>query len=312
MICAFALTFKNVIGTYPTTRSDYDRKHLECSRALESLFADNVFGNPNGTDIRFLFNTKSLMDVSRFMDQLKLTTDRPQNERLVFGSYRLDKIFRTDLLEPSSRTSDPYTQNTQSTRKSRGKLSKGAQEHYQSTMIFTDIETDISIKATLEQDNGQHNVLNCDVRIQTIDYIGPNIWNTLPDLALRRVVSVKNIAQMIPTLTRTMVRTKRVKIWESILRVIEKDIQFLNQGYRCVVIGDNKMIKISTEEEGGAPCGITLIPAPYTKIHLACGHELSIMAIYGIIYKGQSSDSESITCPMCRRNLIREHVVIQV
>jgi len=39
-------------------------------------------------------------------------------------------------------------------------------------------------------------------------------------------------------------------------------------------------------------------------LHLACGHSCSIMAIYGIIYNGESNDTESIRCPFCRANLI--------
>ena len=99
-----------------------------------------------------------------------------------------------------------------------------------------------------------------------------------------------------------MPRTQRLRIWESILRVIEKDLQYLNQGYSYIDIGENKMIKISLENVD--TCPITMMAPPYTTIHLACNHQLSIMAIYGIVYKGTSDDTESIVCPMCRRNLI--------
>jgi hypothetical protein len=109
-------------------------------------------------------------------------------------------------------------------------------------------------------------------------------------------------------LTDEMSRDIRIMIWECILGVIEKDILYLNQGYRFIDIGDNKMIKISIEEN--KPCEITAQDPPYTYIHLACDHKFSLMAIYGIVYEGKSEDTESILCPLCRRNLIPKLVSV--
>jgi hypothetical protein len=195
----------------------------------------------------------------------------------MFGAFRLDRVFKNDILY----------------RKGSGK------EHIRYTMVMTDTETkpEMSIRC-----NVSDSLDIANVRVESLDYHGKRIFDSIPDLVLRRVVHSHNVTKQVKKLTDSMPRDQRSTIWENILRVLEKDIQYLNQGYRSVDIGENKMIKISTEEK--EQCPITVMDPPYTVVHLACDHQFSIMAIYGIVYEGKSEDTESIVCPVCRRNLI--------
>ena len=276
MIGAFANTTKNIIGVCPSTKGEFDRKYLECPRALEDLFDDNVYGNPIGTNIIFKFSSKiNPVDIIGYLEKLRRTTDYPLEKRLLFGSYRLDKVYKDDIVV---RTED-------------------SKSYIRYVMIMTDVETSISIKCYV-----MNKIPQTNVRVQTVDYYGEQIFDAIPDLALRRAVLIENLTKYIRKLTETMTRKQRVAVWEVILNVVTKDITYLNQGYKYIDIGENKMIKISYETE--SECPITVCKPPYMKIHLACGHELSIMAIYGIIYEGESDDTESIKCPQCRSNLI--------
>ncbi|VBB18675.1 hypothetical protein YASMINEVIRUS_1206 [Yasminevirus sp. GU-2018] len=275
LIGAFCNTSANFVGVQPSTKGDYDRKSLECSRALETLFDDNVFGNPIGTTIHFVFSENNIPTILTYMDKLKLTTERPDAERLMFGCYRLDKVYRDDEV---IRTAEH-------------------EEHIRFSLIFTDVETNASIRCY-----ATNKVDTANVRVQMLDYSGRDIFDAIPDFVLRRVVHGDNLTKHIKKLTGTMPRERRMSIWEHILLVLDKDITYLNQGYKYLDIGENKMFKISREET--EPCVITAIQPPYMKLHLACGHALSIMAIYGIVYEGKSEDTESIVCSMCRRNLI--------
>jgi hypothetical protein len=283
MISAFALTSNNIIKSCPSTRGDYDRKYLECPRALEDLFEDDIYGNPMGTDINFVFDDSNITQIVIYMDKLRQMTDKPVSERFMFGVFRLDKIYKNDVI---IRTEKNKTQ-------------------IRYTMIMTDTESkpEKSIRCHIINASNEANV-----RVQNIDLCGDDVFESTQDLVLRRVVHAENITKFIMKLTEEMPRDIRIMIWESILGVIEKDILFLNQGYRYVDIGDNKMIKISFEEK--TPCEITAQDPPYIYIHLACDHKFSLMAIYGIVYEGKSEDTESIVCPLCRRNLIPKLVPV--
>lgn len=277
MLSAFSNTSQNFVGTCPIIKGDFNRKSLECPCALEDLFDDGIFGNPIGSDINFVFTDVDVVQIVLYMDKLRKTTERPITERLMFGSFRLDKIYRDDMLIRRADITE--------------------EEMLRYTMVMTDTASkpEISIKCHVVSD-----LDDADVRVQLLECAC--VHNIIPDIVLRRIVHSENVTKYVKKLTESMTRERRIIVWEFILRVLEKDIQYLNQGYRYVDIGENKMIKISIEET--ELCPITMMPPPYTKIHLACEHQFSIMAIYGIVYEGKSNDTESIVCPVCRRNLI--------
>jgi hypothetical protein len=51
-------------------------------------------------------------------------------------------------------------------------------------------------------------------------------------------------------------------------------------------------------------CPITGCSAPYPYFELECGHKISLMGYKGIICKGENEFSESINCPLCRKDLV--------
>ena len=121
-------------------------------------------------------------------------------------------------------------------------------------------------------------------------------------MIFRKIVCTENITKKIKKLTGSMTRRERSAIWEKILLVMTECLSYLNDGYRMIDVGDNMMIKFSIEKT--EPCFITMVSGPYIKIHLACKHTLSLMAIYGIVFNGKNDHTESILCPVCRKNLI--------
>jgi hypothetical protein len=275
MISSFCNTAYNILGKLPATKDDFDRKYHECPRALENLFDDDIYGNPIGTSINFIFQKIDPTKMIFYVDQLRQSTELPIEKRLLFGSYRLDKIYKDDW---NTRSSNINT-------------------YIRYCMIMTEIDTNMSIKCYILNKNKAPYV-----RVKTIDCYSSYVFDCIPDLVLRRVVSCENLTKYIKKLFEQMPRKSRVAIWEYILNIMTKEIDLLNQGYKMIDIGENKMIKFSIETK--EVCPITTIQPPYTKIHLVCDHSLSVMAIYGIIYEGESQDTQSILCPMCRCNLI--------
>src|SRR5205823_3682844 len=83
---AFCKTVYDTIKRRPTLRGDYAIKYAESSTALETLFGDDVFGNPIGTELEFAidsgFSSFDNVKFMTFMDKLRQTTEKPINERL--------------------------------------------------------------------------------------------------------------------------------------------------------------------------------------------------------------------------------------
>jgi hypothetical protein len=280
MTSAFALTAKNMTGFIPYTKSEYDRKIIECNTALADLFADGVFGNPISTNVIFIFEYCQYHKYIMFMEQLRYTTSRPKEKRLVFGSYRLDQITKNEIVK----------KNTPNVR-------------YQ--MIMTDIETNISIKVICVKK--KQNSIN--TRVEQLDISGPdNIFESIADVCQRKIVLSFNLAKAIGELSESMERKKRAKILGKVCEVLSRDIELLDKGYSLLNIGKDMTLDYAIEKE--EVCYVTHLDPPYVKINLECGHALSIMALYGMVYKGESDDTESIVCPKCRKNLIPKMINI--
>lgn len=282
LISSFAKTARNFTGEYPYTKGDFDRKYIECPRALCDYFADNVFGNPIGIPIIFIFDKFKLHEFINFMEKMKDSTLLSKNNRLKFGSYRLDKIYRKNKILWRNNTTE--------------------QTRY--VMILTDVDTSKSIKCYAV--NKKDYIENS--RVENIDYIGPYIYDALPDMTMRKVVTTKDISGSIFMLKGEMVRKKRVAIFELILDILVHEIQLLEKGYRYIDVGSNMMIKYDIEDKD--VCPITQVEPSYINVHLVCDHKISIMALYGVIYQGESNDTESIVCPHCRKNMIPKLVPI--
>jgi hypothetical protein len=86
---------------------------------------------------------------------------------------------------------------------------------------------------------------------------------------------------------------------------------FLNKIYKSISYPYLKMLENDFEIKGVIPhisiekiedCLITGVNPPYLKLNLECKHSISLMAYKGII-NSDDDDTESIRCPMCRRDL---------
>lgn len=287
LIHAFAKTTRNVTGLPIDVEKDYYRKIMEIPVALSDMFAGDQYGNPIGSPIYFIFPTDGKMDMVIYMSKLDDTTRKDKNERLIFGSYRLDSVKRVDYMVRD----------------------KDIQRGYRElpilySLIFTDVESNISIKcyATDVLDIPTTTIRSLEKGLHKMN--SPYIYEGLRDIVLRRVTFPLGLefVEQIKGLVGEMTREKRSSIWEIILDVLNENMKLINQGYRYIEIYNNLMFKISIEEK--EQCYISTIDPPYLVLHLACGHSCSIMALYGIIYNGESADTESILCPFCRANLI--------
>jgi hypothetical protein len=273
LISSFAITTYKNTGKYPSTRSDFDRKYMECPRALKDLFSDNVYGNPIGIPILFVLPISK----SKFMtyaEKLKECSERSIDNRLIFGPYRLDAVYRDNTIIRSIFSGIKYK------------------------LIMTHTKSNKSILCYLSSNDRECSI----VRTNTIDYSGEDIFRTLVDLTHRKATLTENLTKDIIKLKGDMLRESRTHIWGTILHVLDKEIKCYDQGYKYLDIGSNKMLKYDFEYV--EPCSITTYDPPYLKLYLACNHTLSIMALYGLIYHGKLDSSESILCPYCKKNLI--------
>lgn len=281
MIGSFCSTSEKIIGITPSTNGSFDRKCFEMTRALGDLYDDDVYGNVIGSEITFAFGPNGPIVIS-YMEALSNTTERSIDKRLIFGSYRLDKVRRSNMQNVVDGLNEQSVDSTQFT----------------FDLIMTDVDTKNSIlcHATTEMKK------NIVFRMQDIDKTGTEIFSALTDLVHRRAVSKVNFTKIVKKLTRVMPRYARVAYWNDILNFIDKEMSIMNSGYDYVDAGDNYVFKISLEEHEA--CNITAIPAPYLNIEMMCGHIFSLPAVYGLVNEGACEDTESIRCPMCRDTLI--------
>lgn len=189
MISSFANTEKNFTGMKPSSGGEYDRKCIESIYSLEDLFSDESFGNPIGTVIDFIFDDSD-SDVLILVNKLLETVNRPREERLVFGSYRLDKIYKNDRV---------------------------IKEGIRYTMIFTDIDTGVSFRGHISNVG-----LPVDIRIDRVGHLDKNIFDAIPDMILRRVVHPMNITNYIRKLIDELDINARINIWMVILRAFTR------------------------------------------------------------------------------------------
>lgn len=276
LMCAFIESVNKHIGVRVSTKSAYDRKYMECSSAIEDLFEDNKYGNPIGTPISFVFDGyHNVLEFTKYMLKLKITTQRDPKDRLVYGDYRLDEVMMD--------TTDKFR------------------------LVFTDIQTNKSILCYAVESG--HN-LNHEhkSRAEDIDYTGKDVFNAIHDITVRRAVLNYNLTKLIPVLRIDQPRDVRSSILRKVIETMENTLKLLDQGYKYVDIGSNKMLKFNIERS--AQCSITAIDPPFIDMFLECGHTLSIEAFKGIVNKGESDDTQSILCPFCKSNLIPDLIDI--
>lgn len=138
-------------------------------------------------------------------------------------------------------------------------------------MVMTDIESNVSILvyiANINQFQQSHTHL---------PFVGTRLLNM--SAILKKITLNTNLMSDINQLEKSMTRSNRVFIWKKILEALDISIEYLTQrGYGSVVISENKSFSYNIEKT--EPCCITNVAAPYTNLHLLCGHELSTPCIY--------------------------------
>jgi len=95
-------------------------------------------------------------------------------------------------------------------------------------------------------------------------------------------------------------RSEKEKILNQIIYFLTHRTKILELGY-TEIYSDTSYFDISTETENS--CTITGNEPPFIKIKLECNHELSLMAIAGLINIRSSEYTEAINCPLCREKL---------
>lgn len=95
-------------------------------------------------------------------------------------------------------------------------------------------------------------------------------------------------------------RSEKEKILNQIIYFLTHRTKILELGYTDIY-SNTSYFDISTETENS--CTITGNEPPFIKIKLDCNHELSLMAIAGLINIRGSEYTEAINCPLCREKL---------
>jgi hypothetical protein len=128
-----------------------------------------------------------------------------------------------------------------------------------------------------------------------------DMFEGLNDIINKRNSLNYNLVTYIEKLKTPIERSNKKIIWGKIIDIFLNMVDTLSEGYKTIDIGDNKMIMFGIEKNN--QCSITSCSPPYIKIYMNCGHDLSLMALCGIIINGSSDDTESIKCPLCRADL---------
>lgn len=269
MIESFVMTANNIIGRALIPEGTFYRRCAEFNKSLETLLSDDVYGDPYGSETIFSYRDHDEIKIKDFILKLYTTINKSVEKRFVFGSYRLDHVCE-ETVTIRNKSVNRYK------------------------LIMTDKDTNISIRVYVTK------------TIRSLEsYSIPSASNNrlCVSAILKKFTLNTDLTEDIKKLADTMTRMNRSLIWKRILEALQISVEYLTQReYDCVDIGQNKMIEYSVEKS--EPCCITNVAAPYTKVHLECGHELSAPCIYGIVYTRASIDTESILCPICRKNLI--------
>jgi len=287
LLGSFAKTCCGFFGVYPSIKGGHFRRKLyEAPFSIGDIFSDEKYGNPIDTEIE-LNVTYDDDDLYEFILTLEEFIKRPENDRLVFSNYRLDKIIRdryylgTNMEVPKDRYK-------------KYKLYFNRNDNH----LDENENTIIISLATYDQYENSSRVDLLDIMSNSDT---SDIFEGFNDIINRRNALNYSLTSYIEKLKSPMERSNKKIIWGKIIDVFLNMIDTLKNGYKTIDIGDNKMIKFSVEED--TECPITACSAPYIKIHMNCGHELSLMSVCGIVINGSSDDTESIKCPLCRANL---------
>ncbi len=95
-------------------------------------------------------------------------------------------------------------------------------------------------------------------------------------------------------------RAEKINICNQIIWFFANRMKIISLGYTNIY-SDNNFFDFQIENE--EPCPVTGNEPPYIKIKLTCNHYMSMMALTGLVNIRSSEWSESIKCPMCRKDI---------
>lgn len=99
---------------------------------------------------------------------------------------------------------------------------------------------------------------------------------------------------------RYIIRSDKEPVLNQIMHFLTHRTKILDLGYTDIC-SNFKFLDINIEKDDD--CNITGNSPPYIKIKLECSHELSLMALAGLINIRGSDYTEAINCPLCRQSL---------
>lgn len=272
-ICSFMSYVKNTYNINIKLSDKTIRKYIENTHNMNTLFNENIYGNPKFIEIMFVCKYCELVDFIKCMDNLYRNSIMAKNKRICFGTYRLDQV---DNLILENNDEGEYN------------------------IILTDKVDNISIKCKILY---THNY------IQNFIINNLNHPSAYQHIAEKKVETIFNLAKYIRQLNGVIDIIKRKKILLKVCDILTEGIYYMHQGYNHFIIGDMSTIHYTIEEK--EECPITFIEPPYININLECKHLLSVPALYGMIIQN-NSEHNTMICPQCRKNIIPKLLAVDI
>lgn len=286
---------------------------------IEKIFVSGSdiigYGDPINHDIDIaLFSDSYYYDLAKnkftnLIDSLQTLTIISQIsgdsiKKYCFGKYKLVAVINKTITDDRTRTTDNEE------RAEPGFIRKLMTNIPHYNLIFRNYQvSDDIIKLDLLAYKEIHNNMwgdEFDVNSLklTMDGIGNskyNFFEILDSILNKRAICNIDFEHNMSSITsRYVVRSEKETILNQIMHFLTYRIKILDLGYTDIY-SKRKFFDITVERD--SHCDITDNEPPYIKIKLECEHELSLMAIAGLINIRGSEYTEAINCPLCRQSL---------
>jgi len=277
---------------------------------FEKIFvstADIGYADPVNHDIDIVFyNNKETFDsdMRNFYDFISLMQIVSNTDRYDFNFYGFKVI---DIIEKTIRPNDLKEET------GFGKKFIIDIPHYVIILQKDDIKIKIDILcykiANYDFDTWQ-NEFNINSLTMTQDGIfgkdtfdnhsdSYNFYETINSIINKTAISNLPFESLTRHFTYKM-RSEKINICNQIIWFFANRMKIMSLGYTNIY-SDNNFFDYAVENE--EPCSVTGNEAPYIKIKLTCNHYMSIMALAGLVNIRSSEWSESIKCPLCRKDM---------
>lgn len=135
-----------------------------------------------------------------------------------------------------------------------------------------------------------------------------NFYDSIMNIMNHSAECTIDFKTMLEPLQLSCVRKTKVKILNDIIFFSYMRTKILSVGYSVIYNEKHGNLALTLEKKN--ECIITGLKPPYIQLELDCGHQCSLMALTGIVNIRASVDTESISCPLCRKKLIPKLVSI--